>query len=432
MAFKAAVLFFCIADLANIDPMYQYSLPFFIGLFVIAIERSDKSDLLEERIENLTNTFSFFLYNNICRSLFEKHKVLFSFLMCVRQLLAAHDVDMVDYRFLLTGGVSMEDPPPLPADWIPSRTWAELFRMGKTLGKEVYNRLHVKFASETELPMWKAIYDAVDPMSVMIKPETRPFSIREFTKFQDLMILRCVRPDRVVPAVLDYVCAEIGERFVNPPPFDIAESYGDSTNVVPLTFVLSPGSDPFAALNKFGEDKGKEIQSISLGQGQGVMAERMMSEMMRTGGWVLLANCHVAVSWMPSLERILEQWDPKSAHREFRLWLTSYPSADFPVAILQNSVKMTNEAPKGLKANMNGSFLTDPICKEEFFEGCDQTVYFKRLLFGLCFFHAVIQERRLFGPLGWNISYEFTESDLRISVRRISSSGASFAGFWTS
>ncbi|XP_055077988.1 dynein axonemal heavy chain 1-like [Periophthalmus magnuspinnatus] len=90
---------------------------------------------------------------------------------------------------------------------------------------------------------------------------------------------------------------------------------------------------------------------------QGPWAETMMYAAMMKGHWVFFQNCHLAPSWMPTLERLIEHIDPGKVHKDFRLWLTSLPSNKFPVSILQNGSKMTIEPPRGIKANLQRTYL---------------------------------------------------------------------------
>ena len=410
VATRASVLFFCISDLALVDPMYQYSLAWFISLFIRGIEEAEENEDVQQRIEILNEYFTYSLYNNVCLSLFESHKLMFSLLLTIAIMQQKGLIDALEWRFLLAGptDTNIAEPNPAP-DWVTEKVWVELVNLASLPAFEGFT---TAFADDVD--HYRAYFESADAHRHKLDAHFD----EKLNAFQKLLVIRCIRPDRFMLGVQDFVALKLGERFIEPPPFNLASCYAESSVSSPLIFVLSSGADPMADLLKFADESKmiRKFDQVSLGQGQGPKAEALMRQAMEEGMWVCLQNCHLAESWMPKLDNIVEGIDPERVHKDFRLWLTSMPSPHFPVAILQNGVKMTLEPPKGLKSNLARSYarITD-----DYMETCKDPASHKKLLFSICLFHAVIQDRRKFGPLGWNIRYDFTDGDLTMCQRQI-------------
>jgi dynein heavy chain len=348
-------------------------------------------------------------YENVCRSLFEDHKLMFSFLLCANIMMKAGTVDASEFRFLVGGGTSQKKNPNPALGWLSNNAWSELLAMSE---QPVFEGFETCF--EENIDTFLNYYEAATPHLEKL-PE--PFET-SLNQFQKLTVLRCLRPDKMVLALRDFIENNLGARFIDPPPFDLKSSFVSSNVNIPLIFVLSAGADPSLDIYNFAQEMGmgEKYNYISLGQGQGPIAVRFMKQAMQRGGWVLLQNCHLAASWLPTLEKLVEDIDPNDCDPTFRLWLTSMPTDKFPVAILQNGVKMTLEPPKGLRANLTRTFLSFTDAQ---LDDCKKPDQFKKLLYSLAFFHAVILDRRKFGPLGWNIPYQFTEPDLSVCITQL-------------
>ena len=113
--------------------------------------------------------------------------------------------------------------------------------------------------------------------------------------------------------------------------------------------------------------------------------------------------------YMPHLERHVNHFAecrPGSVDPGFRLFVTAFSAEFFPITVLQTGVKLTNEPPKGLRANLIRTH--DGVVGAEEWESLDGTEEWRvhawrKMFFSLCCFHGMVQERRKYGPLGWNI-----------------------------
>jgi dynein heavy chain len=159
VATRTSGLFFAISDLANVDPMYQYSLDFYKLLFIQAIATSEKSDDLEVRLGYLNKEFLESLYRKICRSLFAKDKLVFSTMLAMKLMELDDRLNPAELKFFLTGGVSLGDAMPAnPTDWIPENKWGEMNRLSKIPKFTGFIEHFLK-----EFALYKEMYDSSAP-----------------------------------------------------------------------------------------------------------------------------------------------------------------------------------------------------------------------------------------------------------------------------
>ena len=423
VAARGSIIFFVVASLALVDPMYQFSLQAFKELVIQRLKKAEKKDLLADRLNVLVNDLTKSLFTNICRGLFEKDKLLYSFMVAAKISLSAEIVSESDWLCFIIGTVpasTIGENCPLPDALkllgVAEKHWTSAVMLEHSL-PVAFNGLINHMMTPENGPEWARFFTSDSPHTEKL-PGDWEQSLRSFDR---LLLVRITREEKVVFAIKKYIIDTLGEFFIEDLLFDLERSYEDSTAVTPLIFILSSGSDPIETILQLAEKKGqsgKGLKIISLGQGQGIIAERIIEQAHLSGDWVCLQNCHLAVSWLDKLEQIVEkmQSEPGTVNSNHRLWLTSMPSCHFPVPILQNGIKMTNEPPSGIKSNLMRTFQS--ITEEEY-ENCSKKEIFKKLLFTTAFFNALILERRKFGAVGWNIPYDWMNSDLKTAVTQV-------------
>uniref|UniRef100_A0A8D3BSR6 AAA+ ATPase domain-containing protein n=1 Tax=Scophthalmus maximus TaxID=52904 RepID=A0A8D3BSR6_SCOMX len=407
VAVRASLLYFIMNDLNKINPMYQFSLKAFNVVFHKAVEMAEACVDVKSRVRTLIDCVTYSTFNYISRGLFERDKLTFTAQLL---LLLSKEIDMRELDFLLRFNIEHSYISPL--DFLSNSAWSAIKVMSFT---DEFRGLDRDIEGSPK--RWKKMVESECP-----EKEKFPQEWKGKSSLQKLIMMRALRPDRMTYALRNFVEEKLGVNYTEGRKTEFAKSFRESGPASPVFFILSPGVDPLKDVESLGRklgftiDLGK-LHNVSLGQGQEAVAEVAMEKAAMEGHWVILQNIHLVGRWLGSLEKLLERCCADS-HPDYRVYMSAEPAPTpqehmIPQGILENAIKITNEPPTGMHANLHSALDN---FDQDILDQCSREQEFKTILFSLCYFHACVAERRKFGPQGWNRKYPFNTGDLTISV----------------
>jgi dynein heavy chain 1 len=232
-------------------------------------------------------------------------------------------------------------------------------------------------------------------------------------KIRALLLIKCFRPDRLLQATAIFATSSFGRDLTAESVVDLGAVVHDEVlPTTPLAMVSVTGFDASFKVENLVQTRGIKCHSVAMGSQEGfALAEQAIAIAARQGTWVLLKNVHLAPSWLGQLEKRVQNANPSKA---FRLFLTMEANPVVPVNILRQSRIIMNEPPPGIRANLLDSLKNIPNARLA--QGPTEKI---RLYFLLAWFHAVIQERLRYVPLGWSKAYDFNDSDMDSAFKTI-------------
>ncbi|KAG8519328.1 Dynein heavy chain 2, axonemal, partial [Galemys pyrenaicus] len=430
-----------------------------------------ETNLLDRYLKNSIDTLTRNIFKVVSSALFNEHKLCFSFRLCTTIMqnnakgnlmqdeigsLPDEEWNIFLYSGILINSKSLIPQPRLNSmydvcvyrhlHWLSDSRWKQCQYVSSELGpfsllckslvsnvlqwnafstsKAVYSLTSEPFSAENvSLEETDKSPEEINEDEEIQSPINFPWE--KLTPFQRLILIKILRPECLENSVRKFVIEKMGNEYLCRNGINLNEVYKESSARTPLILIHPHEIDTTNILLKFAQElKGttKHVNVISLGRVQATKAEDLIAKAQGDAGqWVCLQNCHYDAVFMDRLGAIVESFSSPNVTIDpaFRLWLSAKSDSFFPVPILQKSLKIAVENPQGLKNNLLQTFGYNgsTVVTEEVFEKPNCGPWWKKLLFSLCFFNALINERKNYGILGWNIAYEFSSSDLEVAIK---------------
>ncbi|XP_075048645.1 cytoplasmic dynein 1 heavy chain 1 isoform X2 [Mixophyes fleayi] len=403
-------IYFTMESLKQIHFLYQYSLQFFLDIYhTVLYENSNLKGTTDhtQRLSVITKDLFQVAFNRVARGMLHQDHITFAMLLARIKLKGNIGEPTYDHEFqhFLRGkeiGLGNSSVPK-----INGLTEEQVEAMIRLSNLPAFRDVMSKVEADDQFCIWLESSSPEQTVPYIWNEDKPATPIGQAV--HRLLLTQAFRPDRLLAMAHIFVSTILGEAFMSviDQPLDLAHIV--DTEVKPSTPVLMcsvPGYDASGRVEDLAAEQNTQITSIAIGSAEGFsQAEKAINTAVKSGRWVMLKNVHLAPGWLMQLEKKLHSLQPHSC---FRLFLTMEINPKVPVNLLRAGRIFVFEPPPGVKANMLRTFSSIPVSRI-----CKSPNERARLYFLLAWFHAIIQERLRYAPLGWSKKYEFGESDLR-------------------
>ncbi|KAG2057179.1 hypothetical protein BDR06DRAFT_1019336 [Suillus hirtellus] len=404
LAQACSSVFFILEQLNLVNHFYQFSLRFFLDIFDYVLHHNPNLKNVSDhhrRREILLNDLFLIVYKRTSRALLHRDHVMLAVLLAQVKLRGMEEIsDGLEFLLESGQGVAVSTSPstehPTPSILTPDQmTHLESYAK-QSLFKPVLNNI-------LEHPDdWIPFLQSSSPESIVPTPwkPTTP----AVEALRSMLIVKCLRPDRLLQSTALFVRNVFQSDLSSDLDLGVMVA-NEVPAATPLALVSVTGYDASYRVENLIQSTGARSSSVAMGSQEGfTLADQAIAAASRQGTWVLLKNVHLAPTWLGQLEKKLQTLNP---HRNFRLFLTLEANPSIPVNILRQSRIIMNEPLPGIKANLLDSLGS--ITPQRLAQGPSEKI---RLYFLLAWFHAVVQERLRYVPLGWSKAYDFNDSDM--------------------
>ncbi|KAL3873221.1 hypothetical protein ACJMK2_036362 [Sinanodonta woodiana] len=411
LAQSCSSIYFTLEGLKQVHFLYQYSLQFFLEIFHSVLSNNNLKGIKEygARLSTITTDLFQETFIRVGRGMLHEDRVTFGIQLCrihLKGMGSESTYDKEFHQFLRSQEGLLSEKHTVAIQGLTPQQQAAVTRLSQL---PQFKQIVEEIKSNVEFQSWLEC-TAPEESVPQIWEEAKPLS-SVGKAVNSLLVVQTFRPDRLIAMARLFVQKVMGANFIHnaEKELNMAEIIEDEIKAnTPVLMCSVPGYDASGRVEDWAAELGKQITSIAIGSAEGfTQAEKAINSSSKSGRWVMLKNVHLAPQWLVQLEKKLHNLAP---HPSFRLFLTMEINPKLPTNLLRAGRVFTYEPPPGVSANLLRTFSTVPATRM-----CKAPNERSRLYFLLAWFHAIVQERMRYTPLGWAKKYEFTESDLRVA-----------------